>query len=42
MTSARSSYTWLLLCLIGQATLLTHRLDLLPMWGDELFTVYAA
>lgn len=42
MTSARSSYTWLLLCLIAQATLLTHRLDLLPMWGDELFTVYAA
>jgi hypothetical protein len=25
-----------------QAALLTHRLDLLPMWNDELFTVQAA
>ena len=33
---------WLALCLIVQAILLTHRLNLLPMWGDELFTVQAA
>ncbi len=33
---------WLLLCLIVQAALMTHRLDLLPMWNDELFTVRAA
>src|SRR5581483_4020080 len=42
MTGARGSYLWLLLCLIAQAALLTHRLELLPMWGDELFTLYAA
>jgi len=33
---------WLILCLMVQAALLTHRLDLLPMWNDELFTVKAA
>ena len=42
MTADRKSYAWLLLCLFAQAALLTHRLDLLPMWGDELFTVQAA
>jgi uncharacterized membrane protein len=42
MTAVSKSYAWLLLCLIVQAALLTHRLDLLPMWGDELFTVQAA
>jgi uncharacterized membrane protein len=38
----RLEYVWLALCLIVQAALLTHRLNLLPMWGDELFTVQAA
>ena len=38
----RLEYSWLALCLIVQAVLLTHRLNLLPMWGDELFTVQAA
>jgi len=38
----RLEYAWLALCLIVQAVLLTHRLNLLPMWGDELFTVQAA
>ena len=42
MTAARTAYLWLILCLIVQAALLTHRLDLLPMWGDELFTLAAA
>ena len=42
MTAAGKSYAWLLLCLIVQAALLTHRLDLLPMWGDELFTTQVA
>ena len=42
MAVSRKAYAWLLLCLIIQAVLLTHRLDLLPMWGDELFTVYVA
>ncbi|HTM50272.1 MAG TPA: hypothetical protein VL285_16380 [Bryobacteraceae bacterium] len=28
-----------LLCLIAQAALLFYRLDLLPVWGDELFTM---
>src|ERR1051325_4736831 len=38
----RLEYSWLALCLIVQAVLLTHRLNLLPMWGDELFPVQAA
>src|SRR5689334_20570099 len=38
----RREYVWLALCLIVQAALLTYRLDLLPMWNDELFTVRAA
>jgi hypothetical protein len=42
MTATGKSSAWLILCLIVQAALMTHRLDLLPMWGDELFTVYAA
>jgi hypothetical protein len=42
MKSVLRPYAWLILCLIAQAALLTHRLDLLPMWGDELFTVRAA
>ena len=42
MLPVRRTYAWLLLCLIVQAALMTHRLDLLPMWGDELFTVQAA
>src|SRR5579862_2793754 len=42
MLALRRTYTWLLLCLTAQAALMTHRLDLLPMWGDELFTVRAA
>ncbi|MCU1335126.1 MAG: rane protein-like protein [Bryobacterales bacterium] len=42
MTAVRRPYVWLILCLIVQAALLTHRLDLLPMWGDELFTLRAA
>jgi uncharacterized membrane protein len=42
MTIIRSAYLWLILCLIVQAALMTHRLDLLPMWGDELFTIQAA
>src|ERR1700730_11062755 len=42
MLAVRRTYLWLLLCLIAQAALLTHRLDLLPMWGDELFTVQVA
>jgi hypothetical protein len=33
---------WLLLCVTAEAALMTHRLDLLPMWNDELFTVQAA
>jgi uncharacterized membrane protein len=41
MLAVRRTYTWLLLCLTAQAALMTHRLDLLPMWGDELFTVQA-
>src|SRR5436190_22134631 len=35
-------HAWLALCLIVQAVVLTHRLDLLPMWGDELFTISVA
>jgi hypothetical protein len=42
MLSVRRTYTWLLLCLIAQVVLMTHRLNLLPMWNDELFTVRAA
>jgi hypothetical protein len=42
MTALRSAYASLILCLIAQAALMTHRLDLLPMWGDELFTMAAA
>ncbi len=42
MTAVRKAYAWLILCLIAQAVLMTHRLGLLPMWGDELFTVRAA
>ena len=42
MSAIRRPYAWLILCLIAQAALMTHRLDLLPMWGDELFTVQAA
>jgi hypothetical protein len=42
MAANRTAYTWLLLCLTVQAALMTHRLDLLPMWNDELFTVRAA
>jgi hypothetical protein len=42
MLPVRRTYTWLLLCLTAQAALMTHGLDLLPMWGDELFTVQAA
>src|SRR5437870_2620363 len=42
MTAIGKSTAWLILCLIVQAALLTHRLDLLPMWGDELFTIQAA
>src|SRR5512141_1813826 len=42
MTAIGKSRSWLILCLIAQAALLTHRLDLLPMWGDELFTIQAA
>jgi hypothetical protein len=38
----RLEYWSLALCLFVQAVLLTHRLNLLPMWGDELFTLYAA
>src|SRR5438477_6406984 len=40
--TVRLEYGLLALCLIVQAALLTFRLDLLPMWGDELFTVKAA
>jgi uncharacterized membrane protein len=40
--ATRREYVWLALCLIVQAALLTYRLDLLPMWNDELFTVRAA
>jgi len=40
--AARRADPWLILCLIVQAVLLTHRLDLLPLWNDELFTVQAA
>jgi hypothetical protein len=35
-------HAWLALCLIVQAVVLTHRVDLLPMWGDELFTISVA
>lgn len=42
MLALRRTYSWLLLCLIVQAGLMTHRLDLLPMWNDELFTLRAA
>jgi hypothetical protein len=42
MLAVRRTYLWLLLCLTVQAALMTHRLDLLPMWGDELFTVRVA
>ena len=42
MLAVRRTYLWLLLCLTAQAALMTHRLDLLPMWGDELFTVKVA
>jgi hypothetical protein len=42
MSANRRAYAWLILCLIAQAALMTHRLDLLPMWGDELFTIQAA
>jgi hypothetical protein len=42
MLALRRTYTWLLLCLTAQAALMTHHLDLLPMWNDELFTVRAA
>ncbi|HEY2842167.1 MAG TPA: hypothetical protein VGJ09_00900 [Bryobacteraceae bacterium] len=37
----RLEYVWLALCVIAQAVLLTHKLALLPMWNDELFTVQA-
>jgi hypothetical protein len=42
MPDIRRPYLWLILCLIAQGALMTHRLDLLPMWGDELFTIQAA
>jgi hypothetical protein len=42
MPDLRRSHAWLILCLLIQAVLLTNRLDLLPMWNDELFTVRAA
>ncbi len=42
MPDIRRPYPWLILCLIVQAVLMTNRLDLLPMWNDELFTVRAA
>jgi uncharacterized membrane protein len=42
MIGVRTAYAWLVLCLIAQAALMTHRLGLLPMWNDELFTVRAA
>ncbi|HSP68005.1 MAG TPA: hypothetical protein VLN48_09775, partial [Bryobacteraceae bacterium] len=42
MTAVGKSSAWLFVCLILQAALLTHRLDLLPMWGDELFTIQVA
>jgi hypothetical protein len=42
MPDIRRPYPWLVLCLIVQAMLMTNRLDLLPMWNDELFTVRAA
>ena len=42
MLPVRRTYLWLLLCLTAQAALMTHGLDLLPMWGDELFTVQVA
>jgi mannosyltransferase len=42
MLALRRTYLWLLLCLTAQAALMTHRLDMLPMWNDELFTVQAA
>jgi hypothetical protein len=42
MLALRRTYSWLLLCLTAQAALMTHRLDMLPMWNDELFTVQAA
>ncbi len=37
----RSSWLVLVLCLAGQACLLLPRLDLLPVWGDEHFTLRA-
>jgi len=42
MPDIRRPYPWLILSLIVQAVLMTNRLDLLPMWNDELFTVRAA
>src|SRR5512135_3506739 len=42
MIAARKAHAWFILCLIAQAVLMTYRLDLLPMWNDELFTVRAA
>ena len=42
MNAIRKPTLWLIPCLIAQAALMTHRLDLLPMWGDELFTMAAA
>jgi hypothetical protein len=42
MPDIRKPYPWLILSLIVQAVLMTNRLDLLPMWNDELFTVRAA
>ncbi len=42
MTPTRRADPWLILCLIVQSMLLTNRLDLLPMWNDELFTLRAA
>ena len=42
MLALRGTYLWLLLYLTAQAGLMTYRLNLLPMWNDELFTVRAA
>jgi hypothetical protein len=41
MTPTRRADAWLILCLIVQSVLMTNRLDLLPMWNDELFTLRA-
>lgn len=42
MTAVGKSSAWLFACLIVQAAMLAHRLNLLPMWGDELFTTQVA